>query len=214
MNKAITLLALATIFSGCSLARHPVYPGQSAYIEALTVKYASGTFPKDAYTNSYSRNQVVNELTILINENYSSYERSFYTSDAALNTAADVIGLGLSSAATVVGGEAVKAALAATITGISGVKMAVSKEFFAEKSRVAVITKMRAMRVDALAVIEDRKSLPIEEYPLSKALIDLQTLVEAGTVVSGLEGLVQSSSESLAAANLKMDNVKLAKPKR
>lgn len=196
----IQILAAAVLLSACAPTRPAEFSGRSIYSQNLADKYSSGSYPRDAYTNKYSRNQLINELILLINDNYSEYERSFYANNAIANTASDLVVLGLSSAATVVGGEGVKTALAATITGLSGAKMAVSKEFFAEQSRIALIAKMRALRMAKMAEIEENKKRTITDYPLSRALLDVQELAEAGTLVSGLQGLVEQSSASLSVA--------------
>lgn len=78
--------------------------------------------------------------------------------------------------------------------------MAVSKEFFAEQSRIALISKMRAIRLVKLSEIEENKKRPITDYPLSRALLDIQEFAESGTLVSGLQGLVEQSSSSLSSA--------------
>lgn len=190
----------AVLLAGCTATSPANYAGRSAYRDTLIKRYESGVYPEQAYLNKFARNQLLNELVTLVNENYAEYERTLYSNTAWANTAADLAILGLSSAATVAGGEGVKTALAATITGLSGAQMAVTKEFFAEQSRIAIIAKMRALRIDKLTEIEVSKTKTIQNYPLSRALIDVQQLAEAGTVVSGLQGLVQQSSESLSRA--------------
>lgn len=196
----ISPVSMLFLFCACATTRPASYSGREIYTNRLSDKYSSGSYPSEAYTNKYARNQLINELTLLINDNYAEYERSFYSNNAFANTASDLVVLGLSSAATVVGGEGVKTALAAAITGLSGAKMTVSKEFFAEQSRIALIAKMRALRMTKLAEIEENKKKPITEYPLSRALIDVQDFAEAGTLVSGLQGLVEQSSASLGKA--------------
>lgn len=191
---------LVALVAGCATTKPASFSGREIYSQNLVAKYSNGTYPLAAYTNKYFRNQLIDDLVLLINDNYSEYERSFYSNNAFANTASDLVVLGLSSAATVVGGEGVKTALAATITGISGAKMSVSKEFFAEQSRIALIAKMRALRIQKMAEIEEHKKHPITDYPLSRALLDVQDLAECGTLVSGLQGLVEQSSASLANA--------------
>ena len=194
------LFLLSLVFLGCSATKPSDYSGRAAYAKSIADKYALGIYPVEAYTNKFARNQLLNELILLVNDRYSEYERGFYSNNAFANTASDLVILGLSSAATVAGGDGVKTALAATITGISGAKMAVSKEFFAEQSRIALISKMRAIRLVKLSEIEENKKRPITDYPLSKALLDIQEFAESGTLVSGLQGLVEQSSSSLSSA--------------
>ena len=51
-----------------------------------------------------------------------------------------------------------------------------------------------------ISEIEENKKRPITDYPLSKALLDIQEFAESGTLVSGLQGLVEQSSSSLSSA--------------
>lgn len=98
------LFLLPLVLLGCSATKPSDYSGRAAYAKSIGDKYALGIYPVEAYTNKFARNQLLNDLILLVNDNYSEYERGFYSNNAFANTAYDLVILGLSSAATVAGG--------------------------------------------------------------------------------------------------------------
>jgi hypothetical protein len=173
------------------------YPTQDAYRASLEVRYASGVLPPEAYSNRAERNRVVDELVWTIDNDFQNYVESLYASGALFDTITDLVILGAASASTVAGGEGAKTILSAVAAGVTGARSTINKNFFAEQSKVALISKMKEMRARTLLRIEEGKRTPISVYPMSQAMVDLQAYYFAGNILSALQDITREAGEGL-----------------
>ncbi len=173
------------------------YPTQDAYRTSLEERYASGVLPPEAYTNRAERNRTIDEITWTIDNSFQRYVESLYASGALFNTIADLVILGSSGAATVAGGEGAKTILSAVAAGVSGARSTIDQNYFAEQSRIALISKMKEMRARTLLRIEEGKQAPISVYPMSQAMVDLQAYYFAGNILSALQDITREAGEGL-----------------
>jgi hypothetical protein len=155
------------------------------------------------------RNQILTELIMLIDQNYSDFENHFYGSQATLSTAGDALSLGLTAATAVTGTAEIKSILGAVATGTTGLRTSVEKNFFDQQSRSAVVAKMRSLRATQLATLQDESHMKagLTAYSLETGLSDVGAYYDAGTVVAALQSIAQTAGqEQTDAANKQLTN--------
>lgn len=101
--------------------------------------------------------------------------------------------LGLTSAATLVGGAEIKSALAATATAITGANLALSEHFLREQTTAAILAHMDAnSRAKKAEILQRLGQLDCIAYPLAAAEIDLIECLYDGSVVRAITSLGNS----------------------
>lgn len=135
------------------------------------------------------RNQILNNLILLMNIRYAQYERCFYQTDATISTAFDAAVLGVTAAGTVVGGSATKSILSAIAAGITGSRLSIEKNFLFEKTSPVLMAKMRSMREEKFKTIDTNMKKNIKEYPLERGLVDIQEYFYSGTIAGALQAI-------------------------
>lgn len=166
------------------------------------------------------RNQILQELIFLIDQNYSVFESKYYGSDASVNFAGDVVNLGLTGVSSVTGTAHLKSVLSAIATGTTGIKTSYEKNFYDQQTRSAVVQKMRAGRATQLALIQDQNHMKapvvcpaagcpaiagvaVTPYSLETGMSDIDTYFEAGTVIGALQAIATSAGQDQGAAQSK-----------
>ncbi len=207
------LIALTLLLAGCSMlsspyrAREPV-PVLAAYEQHVAESFATGGFPDDADAASRERrNEVLSNILWLIDAEYADYEQSLYVSGATLNTLTDLTVLGATAAAGALsaGGSVVAPTILAGIAGaVTGGRLAVQEQFFAQHGRLAIIATMRAERTRALAVLTERMRWSVARYPLSRAMLDVQAYAQAGSVASALQSITDTAVSGLGQAQVEL----------
>ena len=140
---------------------------------------------------------MINELVWVIDNAFQNYVESLYASGALFDTITDLVVLGAASASTVAGGEGTKTILSAVAAGVSGSRATINKNYFAEQSKVALISKMKEMRARTLLRIEEGKRASVSAYPMSQAMVDLQAYYFAGNILSALQDITREAGEGL-----------------
>jgi len=158
------------LVSSCTMYRPKPYipPNiyRSQYLTDVTSPTLLATYnamPQDTdaqkQTKVARRNQILQELIALIDQNYAVFESKYYGSDASVNFAGDVVNLGLTGVSSVTGTAHLKSVLSAIATGTTGIKTSYEKNFFDQQTRSAVVQKMRAGRATQLALIQDQNHM-------------------------------------------------------
>lgn len=208
-SATAALLACGILLSGCATFSQD-YSLQDAYREAVIARVQPAELTDARVTTMRERNQVIFDAVFLLDDSYHRLEQQLYEEQATWATIADLAVLGASGAAAVASGEAVKTMLAAAASGITGARIAISRNLYAEASRYALIARMRASRARVLAEIERGARLPVRDYPLSRAVIDLQRLAAAGTLVSAVQAVAEESTRALETERAVLDAVRAA----
>lgn len=185
------VLFLSIVFSACTLTRPPELSIQENYRDSLIKKFS---VPEIKIRNAEERDQNIDELIYLINSSYFAYEARIYATDGYVDLVSDVVVLGASTAAALVDGGATRTILSAVSAGVTGVRGSIDKNFFQERSKVALVTKMREIRLNKLTQIESMKNLPLADYPWSSAMVDLQEYAESGTLLTALQKIIEEAS--------------------
>jgi len=195
-----------------------------ADVASPTLLQTYNTMPQDSdahiQAKTMRRNQILQELITLIDENYSVFEDKYYGSDAMVNFAGDAVNLGLTGVSAVTGTAHLKAVLSAIATGTTGIKTSYQKNFFDQQTRSAVVQKMRAGRATQLALIQDQNHMKapvvcpaagcpvvggaaVAPYSLETGLSDLAAYYDAGTIIGALQAIAASAGQDQTAAQKK-----------
>lgn len=193
------LIATALALGACSTVTNPGAPDQSFDIDQdiqdLEVVFKRGPTIADFYASptEIGRNQFISGRLTLMNIQYIKFIRRFAVEKAQLDTAADILVLGVNLAGTLVGAASTKAILAAISGGTSASRTSINKNFFHEKTVPVLVTAMNAERKQALIPIFDGIKKNIDDYPFAKALSDLHTYYQAGTFIGALQAIQKDS---------------------
>lgn len=191
----IAVLAL----TGCATVRNGGAPEPSfSYdkdlqdLETLFAPAASiasiGANPTDV-----ARNRFIDGRLALYNIRYVRFVRDLGVDKQHLDAATDalLLAINLSSAAT----SAVRAKtnLALVAAGVTGGKITIDKHFYFDKSIPALVSTMNAQRKQILVEILKGRAKNITDYPLTRALDDLSSYEQAGTLIGAI-GILQADA--------------------
>ena len=219
-------LLVSLLLTGCSL-RHPKPPAAIAPGNAAT-SYSSGDFEKDleAYKAAINaqppnlekalqlRDVMIGRVVAHVQVNYKKYEESLFYNRALFDTSSDILGIAVTTAATISNGERVKSILSAAATALTGSQLSISKNYFREKTTEILVTKMQAARESARARITRNMLLPVSQYPIEAALSDLVDLFYAGTLQGALLALSQQVGEQAEEARKEVKDAEVQRVER
>lgn len=146
------------------------------------------------------RNQVLYELIWLTDQQYNSYEASFFSGQSYVGTAADAAVIGMSAAGSVVGAAQIKSILAAASGSVVGLNSSYQKNFFDQATRESIVQVMRSSRMTLLARIETGMTQSSGAYTLEDGLLDVGKYYDAGTITGALISISNSSAATTLAA--------------
>jgi hypothetical protein len=161
--------------------------------------------PEDRAKKVAHRNRILREYVWLIDQNYDHFEARYYGAQAGVNWAGDVITIGLTGVASVTGTADLKSVLSAIATGVTGIKTSYEKNFFDQQTRSAIVQKMRALRAEQLALLEDENHMKagLSEYDLQSGINDVNRYYDAGTVIAALQSIAESAGTQTTKAQEK-----------
>src|SRR5579871_2798577 len=231
LNKSSTRVALLSligfVFSCCSTYRPTPYLPSGSYTKQISAdvwdpqmlqKYNAmpQSTPEDIQRKVARRNQVLQELMWLVDQNYGSFEGRYYGSDASVNFGGDVAILGLTGVGAVTGSAHLKSILSAIAEGTTGIKTSYEKNFYDQQTRAAIVQKMRASRATEVALIEDQNHMKASvvqsavgtvngtetavAYSLEQGLSDIDDYYNAGTIIGALQAITESAGRDQDAA--------------
>lgn len=146
------------------------------------------------------RNSYILCRMLAINTNYNIYDAELTREMQSVGFGAALTNIALSSVASQVASVGAKNILSATAAGLTGAKAAYDKDILADRAVQIIQSQMRASRADVRTRIFSRLQLPLDQYPMMMALIDLQDYYEAGTFGSGLHDVRDAVGESVQIA--------------
>jgi hypothetical protein len=147
------------------------------------------------------RNKIIFGVASAIDISYRNFSDGFYVQEGSINTALDVILIGLGASGTLAGGATFKAILAATSAGITGSRLAFAKNFFKEKGPDVILGRMNALRAQQWAVIYGKLGVPASAYGLPEASHDLIVYYNAGTITAAYDDIIAKSGSDQVKAN-------------
>jgi hypothetical protein len=217
MHKSIFISQIAVIIglllAGCVTNPQPkaldqIYSSYETNRIAHYKKEAESLDLAATAADPVKRNDVMNDLILLIDHNYGQIEQSLYGHKAWADFGGSLLATGLGTAGTLSGATGVKTTLSALVTAIDSTKTSFNKDVLQSQSIIAVIATMRKMRAEKLLEIRMAQKFGIHAYPLSMALDDLMEYYNAGTFVAALQGLTEDASAGKRAADGKLKALK------
>lgn len=212
MSSASVLCLLAT---GCAALKG--YPETSSDPGAeLTVlakyfqpNYIQGCIDKqDNLERRRCRDEIVNGRIRAIDLHFNAFQKELFKGGVTGNIAVDWAVLALSATGAVAGTAATKAALAAASGGLVGAKGSFDKNAYFEKTMPVILSRMIAERKKVLATIrEGMAGDSIEEYPLHRALIDVEDYYSAGTLPGAIMAVAEDAGKTAKKADEKIENL-------
>jgi|GEM_PF-2586450 len=215
-SKLTALSGLMCLYlSGCTTITG--YPDRSADIDSEIKSLAQYFEPNtetncrnqtDAVLRRSCRDNIVDGRIRAIDINFNLFQKALFREGVLTNVTADWAVVALNAAGTVTGGAGAKAALAAASGGLVGAKGNLDKEAYFEKTMPAILCQMVAERKKVLARIREGMSLmPLDGYPLSRALIDVEDYYAVGTIPGAISAVTQDAGEKSQNADDKMEIV-------
>lgn len=154
------------------------------------------------------RDRMIGRIRVDIEAAYRDFEESLFSGRAGANVGADLVELFVAGTTAVVGGETVKAALAAALTVFKGARLSIDQNLFRERTTEAIISKMRAARDrKTAAILAKMTDLPVPKYGFEEAWTDLVELYYDGSLHSAMIELAADSAKSAAEANAALQKV-------
>lgn len=144
------------------------------------------------------RNKIISTGILVVDTNFSLFEKALFTEARGSSFLATVTTLGLN----VAGAVNPSATISAISGGIIGAKAAFDKEVLFDQAVLAIHTQMRAERNKVVLRLRSGMRKKIEVYPLGIALADLEVYYEAGTLLSGFIGIAESAGVESKAAEV------------
>jgi len=195
--KGIHVLLAAVIASelvGCKSSEWgaPVPPASSQEDIDAIVKQFSEAMLIDEYYNDPSteaRNRFVAARLTVTNLRYIQFVKTLTTNKQLLDSATEILTMGLGVAGTVVGATDAKSVLAAVSASVSGAKISIDKNFYYEKTIPALVAAMNASRKEILVTIMKGTVSDLEVYPFEKAVADLHEYYFAGTLLGAIQSI-------------------------
>lgn len=185
------------------------YAPQSFYsldrdIKELEEEFGVATSIKEYYSQAETeqrRDEFIAGRLTLYNLEYLRFVQGFRLGRAEADTIFDSVLLGLGLATTLSSGERTKTVLGAITTAFTGSRNSVEKNFYADKTTSALVAQMNADRKVALIPILAGTQEGIEDYPLSRAIVDLSEYQFAGTIDGALQGVQKDAAVKDVAAS-------------
>ncbi|MDB5861254.1 MAG: hypothetical protein JWQ76_4943 [Ramlibacter sp.] len=199
--KAILCVAVAACLSACSTMRHggapnPVYAVDTD-LAVLTETFKTMGSVGELYNGTPSdtkRNAFLDARVAMANLAYIQFVSDLTADKQQLDTAAEMLVLGLNLLGTTVTGIRASSNLAAAAAGIGGSKAIVDKNYYYEKTTTALITMMNARRKEVLARIVEGTKKPLSAYGYTQALSDSHDYYAAGTLQSAIAAVQSEAS--------------------
>jgi len=161
-------------------------------IARLRAEYALTTDPA---RRRQVRDRVALRVLGLIDEHHQRSGIALAGVRAGNDFAADLAVIGLTTAATLTGGQSITSALSAAASATTGANLAINDRFLREQSTSAILAQMDADHLAARErVLVNLRTLDDAAYPLAAADLDLLECLYAGTPVRALASLMDAAA--------------------
>ncbi len=220
-RNALAVLVLIGVLvcgvQGCASARGGFPKRSESEVEdlrALEMRYAPALritdhFRKADADTKKDRDDLVNGRMALIDANYKIFVREFVLQKQSGDVAADVTVIGLNTAGALLDPSGTTRILAGISAGLTGSKASYDKHFYYEQTTKALYAAMNAQRkVVRTRILEGLAKESYGDYPLSRALADLDDYYHAGTFLGGLQSIQQDAAKKDAEAQQQIDLIR------
>lgn len=183
---------IALLLTGCATVRNGGAP-EPAFnydkdlqdLETLFAPAASIANIKANPTQD-ERNNFIDGRLALYNIRYVRFVRDLGVDKQHLDAATDALLLAINLTSAATSAIRAKTNLALVAAGVTGGKVTIDKHFYFDKSIPALVSTMNAQRKLVLAGILTGRGENMTDYPLTRALDDLSTYEQAGTLIGAI----------------------------
>jgi hypothetical protein len=134
------------------------------------------------------RNRMLNDLLLISDYRYHTFKEQLYRRNNVYNTGIDLASIGLSGAATLLGGPTAQV-LSGTDTAVKAAHAKIDEHWLAGKTMIYLITLMDTMKADKLAQITKGMTNNVASYPLQEGVRAVNEYDRSGSLVSAMERL-------------------------
>jgi len=205
---------LMSLMAACSGIPKPGFPDQAINDEELIKKLETHLSIEEKISDYYDqsktpedkkqekRNEIITGQLTLMDLHYNQFIQRITLNKQKLDTASDILSLGVSLAIPLTSNIGTKDTLGALSAGITGAKTSIDKNFFYEKTIPVLISQMNALRKKSRIPILQGIDKSASEYRLTDAIIDLNEYYFSGTFIGALQsiqteaGKVQSNADN------------------
>ena len=207
-RQALSILLIVAL-GGCTTIRHGGAPEPSFDVDADLAELAKEFGERGKIVDFYTKPSqaerdkfIVGRLTMM-NIRYIQFVRSITADKQLLDSAAQMLVLGLSLAGASVSAASTKTVLAAIAAGVTGSKEIIDKNYYYERTIPALVAQMNAERKKALIPLLTGMSNSLDLYRFDQAVTDLHNYYFAGTFT----GAIQAIQADAAAKEQRLDQV-------
>jgi len=208
--KPIMLALCAMLFlAGCaSMSNAPKRSGDMVaelkalepYFSASVIKTYDSLKTKPYDQRGY-RDEVIFGRIRAIDLHYNQFINDISREDKGMNIGTDSAVLLLDAGGALSKVSSTQAIFSQASGVLTGVKSSIDKNTYYDKTLYALISQMQASRQDALVTLYNGLDKEVGQYPLLKALIDVESYYQAGTILGAVTAITKSSGEQKAAAD-------------
>jgi hypothetical protein len=149
-----------------------------------------------------ARNNAISEMMYLIDQAYYDYETNLTHDEQAVGAFGSLATLASTTVSSLIPQGAASRVLSGVATGINGGASIYDQKILLSQTTQALQKQMRADRDTQAATIFGRMNCQYDDYPVGRALVDLEAYARDGTLSSALIALSDATSKNatLAAA--------------
>lgn len=215
MKKLTTIMTLFAMLSlgGCAtMSSSPERSGDvSAELKALEPYFSADVITtynsKDASEKRAYRDDVVFGRIRAIDLHYNQFISDISREGKGMSIGTDSAVLLFSAAGALSKVSSTQAIFSQSSGVVTGVKSSIDKNAYYDKTLYALISQMQASRQDALVTLYGGLEKGVDQYSLLKALIDVESYYQAGTITGAATAIAKSSGVQKADADKKMDKI-------
>ncbi|NTW89067.1 MAG: hypothetical protein HGB26_08120 [Desulfobulbaceae bacterium] len=176
------------------------------YFSASVIKTYDSLKTKPDDQRGY-RDEVIFGRIRAIDLHYNQFINDISREDKGMNIGTDSAVLLLDAGGALSKVSSTQAIFSQASGVLTGVKSSIDKNTYYDKTLYALISQMQASRQDALVTLYNGLDKEVGQYPLLKALIDVESYYQAGTILGAVTAITKSSGEQKAKADEKMATI-------
>jgi hypothetical protein len=198
--KIIILATVVSLLAGCATMRYAGAPEPTSNLNTDIDELSRHFEGSNSITNYYknesekARNEFIVGRLTLMNLRYLKFIRNLTSERQLLDSATAITAMGLGLAGSMVPLALTTKILAAVSAGVAGTKEVIDKNYYFEKTIPALVAQMNAERQKALTPILEGMQKDIQQYPLGKAVVDLNNYYIAGTFAGAIQSIQADAS--------------------
>jgi hypothetical protein len=158
------------------------------------------------------RHEILDGIRAEIDIRYREYISGLRAGQVYSGLFGDLATLGLTTSATLVGANDLKAILTGTATATQGGVSSIDKRMFESQTIQAIIPVMDGNRAQEAVIIQGEEKKSVQDYTLESGLSDLNDYFMRGTLLNALQSMAaaggqqQNSVDKQKAIDLKVTN--------